>query len=196
VHALARLESRAGSAVVFDACLWVSTPDEADTVAIDRVRQMLRPGGRLFIFLVQAPDAESAATKAACGRVCAALHQWGIEPDRICYLRAGVTRAWLAHTLARLIRAGRDRARLALPLVLAAGTLTLGAIFVCNVMLLGRSTRRPPRGDCSSIVIAARTAVAGTEAAIDCTDAHGYDGPQRGPAADEPRPRVSAASRK
>jgi hypothetical protein len=162
----------------FDACLWAGAPDEAATAAIDRIAPMLRPGGRLFIFLVQAPTA-SAATQAACARLAPALDRCGISTDCIYHVRTGAVRAWLADNLTRLIRAGRNRARLALPLVLAAGALTLSAVLAGNLMLLGRSARRPPRKDCSSILITGRRAVAGIEAAIDCAKAHGYDGPQR-----------------
>src|SRR5262245_38368504 len=175
--------ARQGATPAFDACFWIVIAGQAETAAFERLLPMVKPGSKLVIVLTAAPDAELIRIPAADAGLGLALQQSGTHVEQIHYVSAGSVRTRLARALSRIVRAGRRRPCRVLPLVLAAGALTVAAIVGCNLALLGRSSKRPPRGHCSSILIAGRTAVAGANSAIDCPKAPGYDGPEFSPPA-------------
>jgi hypothetical protein len=168
----------------FDACLWMIEPDRAGdgSAAIDRIRGLLKPAGRLLILVAQDPDAAPATTRAAAADLGLVLQRSGIELQAVHYLPGGAVRATLARALSGVVRAGRGGARPLLPLVLAAGALALAAIVASNLAILVRASKRPPRGPCSSVLIVGRPAPVPAKSAIDCQNARGYDVSETRPA--------------
>ena len=139
---------------------------------------MLKPGGCLIIFSTWDLDRHLEGKRLDCAALGLRLLQSGIRVEEIRYVSAGSVRIALARAMAGAIRAGRGTPRVVLPLVLAAGALIATAILGCNLMIWGRQSNRLPRGNCSSTLIVGRRPRGPNMSAIDCQDAHGYDGLQ------------------
>jgi hypothetical protein len=163
----------------FDACLWVvdREPGATDPAVIDRIRRRLRPGGSLVIFAAEDRDDDPVGLRLTCAGLGLSLRRSGIVPEEIRYTPAGPVRAALHGAMARAIRAGGRSRRAFLPVVLAAGAMIAGAVLAGNLLIWSRRSHLPPRGPCSSVLVAGRRPAEPSKSAIDCQNSPGYDLP-------------------
>ena len=163
------------SAGAFDACLWVVDSRIPAQAIADRIQQLVKPGGSLVIFATEDLDSgvDLRPTGANLGLF---LRQCGIRIDEIHYVSTGAWRRALNRVMAGAIRASGRSSRAVVPMVLAAGAMIVSAIFACNLMVRSRHSNRPPRGNCSSILIAGRCATEPEKTAIDRQNTPRYDG--------------------
>jgi hypothetical protein len=164
-------------APLFDACLWVVEPEQLDngSTVIDRIGQVLKPGGPVLIFAARDPNAGPSDLESACS-----IHRLHPQQSALCleqayYVPAGALRLALHRALGSTIRANRGRPRALLPVLLAACALIIGAIFTGNQLVWARRSIARPRRNCSSVVLAGHRPAA-AQPAIDCQNGHGYDG--------------------
>jgi hypothetical protein len=154
VETLADASASCGAAQAFDACVWVSEGG-AEEGAMDGIERLLAPNGRLLIFaggsLADALPSISPDASLPWRR-----QQPGLELKDIRYVPRWQVRDLLQRAMTSAIRASGRAGGLALPFVLAAGALAVGAMLGCNLIVSGRRSRVPLRGRCSSVVMLAR----------------------------------------
>lgn len=171
-------EKPSGFSGTFDACVWIADGEQLsnDEAFIDRVGEMLKPGGCLIIFCAWEFHQHLAGKRLDCAGLGLRLRQSGIRVEETRYVPAGSVRIALAQAMAGAIRAGRGRPRVVLPFLLAVSALIATAVLGYNLMILSRRLNRSPRGSCSSTLIVGRRQTEPSMSAVDCQDAHGYDG--------------------
>jgi hypothetical protein len=164
----------------FDACAYIVDGDRLpnDETVFERINRMLKPGGFLVVLVTAALDRRLLDNHLDLAGLRRPLLPCGIRVEETRYVTAGPVRVTLTRALAATIRAGRASPRAALPLLLTAGALIAGAILGCNLLIWSRRSRRPPRGHCSSILVAGRSPATAAMSAIDCQYARGYDEPE------------------
>lgn len=143
----------------FDACLWIIDEGTFATSqsTLDLIRGSLRPGGSLVIFTAEDIGSAHASTHARCASIGFSLRQSGFRLEDTRYVPVGPIRVALHQGLVRLMRASRRNSLiLRLPAVVASA-FSMAAILVCNLIVRSRSSSRPPQGNCSSVVLAARS---------------------------------------
>jgi hypothetical protein len=164
----------------FDACAYVVDGERPpnDEAVLERISQMVKPGGVLVILLTADLDRPLQDDRRDCADLTRRLLQRGIRVEEARCVPAGPVRVTLARAMAATIRAGRASPRAALPLLLAAGALIAGAILGCNLLIRTRRPRLPPRGDCSGILLVGHSPATPAMSAIDCQSPRGYDHPE------------------
>jgi hypothetical protein len=154
VETLADAAASCGSAQAFDACVWVSE-DAVEEAAVDSIERLLAPHGKLLIF-AGGLLADALPSMAADASLPLRMQQLGIELQDIRYVPRWPVRDALQRAMTSAIRASGRAGGLALPFVLAAGALVVGAVLGCNLILRWRRSQVPPRGQCSSVIMLAR----------------------------------------
>jgi hypothetical protein len=164
----------------FDACAYIIDGEQSpnDAAVVNRIKRMLKPVGCLVVLVSADLDRLFPDKGLDLAGLAWHLRQSGIRVQETSYVPAGPVRVALARAMAATMRAGRASPRAALPLLLAAGALIAGAVLGCNLLIRSRRPQRPPRGNCSSIILTCNSPVAPATSAIDCQNGRAYSDPE------------------